>query len=358
MSTLTTLYDDYGTSPWIDNLQRSWLLDGTLQRLLQSGVRGLTSNPTIFAHAISNGSEYDTQIHSLKGATADDAYWDLVLADIGDACDIMLPLFRSTGGVDGFVSVEVDPRLARKSDETIQAAEWIWKRVNRENLLVKIPATKEGVSAVREVIGRGISVNVTLIFSVERYEEVITAFQDGLATLAQGSPDKLSSVHSVASFFISRTDTKVDALVQQLGNPHLAGKAAVAQATVAYQRFLERFSTPAWKDLAAQGAHAQRPLWASTSTKNPAYPDLLYVESLIAPQCVNTMPQATLEAYLDHGTPSFALLNGADQAASTLTALQEAGVDLGEVARELEDEGVASFASSHESILQLVGSKL
>ena len=358
MGILTTLYDDYGTSPWIDNLQRSWLLDGTLQKLVHDGVRGLTSNPTIFAHAIAGGTEYDEQIATLKGTKADDAYWELVLADICNACDVMLPLFRSTGGADGFVSVEVDPRLARERNATVEAARWIWSRVQRENLLVKIPATVEGVSAVREVIANGISVNVTLIFSVDRYDEVITAFQDGLSALAKTEPSKLASVHSVASFFISRTDTKVDAALERLGSRNLEGKTAVAQATVAYQRFLERFATNTWKDLAAQGAHAQRPLWASTSTKNPAYPDLLYVESLIGPQCVNTMPQSTLDAFIDHGKPSFAMLESFDQATALLKSVESAGVDLAQVAIELENEGVESFASSHESILELIGTKL
>jgi transaldolase len=358
MSQLGTLYDDFGVSPWIDNLQRSWLQDGTLSKLLDLGVRGLTSNPTILANAISKGEEYDEQIATLKGQGADAVYWALVLRDIGDAADLTKGLFASSGGKDGFISIEVDPRLAHEEDATVEAALALSSTLDRPNVMIKVPATKAGVRAFRRIIAQGVSVNVTLIFSVPRYLEVMEAYLGGLAELAEKDPSKVSTVHSVASFFISRTDTKVDARLDTIGREDLAGRAAIAQAKLAYQEFLHTFSSPQWNALSNHSANMQRPLWASTSTKNPAYPDLLYVEGLIGPNCVNTMPQATLEAYIDHGKPTASLTQGVEDAHQIVSELEAVGIDLLEVAAELEDEGVKSFASAHESILALLNDKL
>lgn len=359
MSSLSSLYDEYGLSPWVDNLQRSWLRDNTLRQLIDQGVRGLTSNPTIFAKAISEGSEYDQEIAGLQGASVDDAYWELVFADIKEACRLMAPLHQATDGRDGFVSMEVDPRLARDTGKTIASAKAIAERMTQPNLMVKIPATREGIPAIREAIASGISINVTLIFSLHRYQEVMEAYITGLEDLSRSSPERLGAVHSVASFFISRTDTKIDAALDKLQAPEsLKGKTAVAQAKIAYQAFLEKFSSERWLELASQGANIQRPLWASTSTKNPAYPDLLYVESLIGPQCVNTMPYATLLAYVDHGRPSTSLLERISDSEEILAKVTDLGINLDAVAIELEEEGVASFAESHEGLLELLSSRL
>lgn len=359
MAVLRALNDDFGQSAWIDNLQRSWLEDGTLATLIDKGVRGLTSNPTIFANAISKGTEYRGDLEALRGSTPDEAYWKLVLDDVGNACDLFLPLNTTSGGSDGFVSVEVDPRLARDTAGTIESAKTIWSKLSRKNLLVKIPATKEGVPAVEEVIAAGISVNVTLIFSLQRYREVIDAYQRGIARLAKRDPSLLQSVNSVASFFVSRTDTKVDPLIAK--HPELssyAGKTAIAMAKAAYQIFLEAFSSDDWRDLEALGANSQRPLWASTSTKNPAYPELLYVENLIGPKTVNTMPYATMLAFIEKGVPRPSILEDVSDSLAVLDTLEAAGISLATATEELELEGVESFAASHESILELLATLL
>ncbi|MGH9205199.1 MAG: transaldolase, partial [Acidimicrobiales bacterium] len=295
MTKLHELFDKEGQSPWIDNLKRSYILDGQLAGLAKKGVRGVTSNPTIFAKAIEGEDDYDAEFGTLiKTMSVEEAYWSLVVDDIKHALAILRPLYDSSDGTDGFVSLEVAPSLANDTDRTIASARDLHGRVNKPNLFVKIPATSAGVPAIRQMISEGRSINVTLIFSVKRYGEVIEAYLSGLEALAQSGGD-VSKVASVASFFVSRVDTEVDRRLTELadgGAPGLAGKAAVAQAKLAYQLFRERFSGSRWEALAAKGARVQRPLWASTSTKNPAYPDLVYVDDLIGPDTVNTMPES------------------------------------------------------------------
>ncbi|MGH9297737.1 MAG: transaldolase, partial [Acidimicrobiales bacterium] len=310
MTRLHELYAKGGQSPWVDNLKRSWLTEGHLARLIEEGVRGLTSNPTIMAKAIEEGSDYDEQFEASyrEHGNVLDSYWDLVVKDVSDALDVFRPLYDESGGKDGFASIEVAPNLARDTEGTIAAARDLHKRIDKPNTLVKIPATKAGIPAIRQMISEGRSINVTLIFSISRYEEVMEAYLSGLEELVSSGGDPLA-VASVASFFVSRVDTEADRRLEAIisGDPsgaeaakakHLRGKTAVAQARTAYQHYLRRFAGPRWEKLAAAGANAQRPLWASTSTKNPDYPDLAYVETLVGENTVNTMPEKTLEAFL------------------------------------------------------------
>jgi transaldolase len=358
MTKLHDLYLEQGQSPWLDNLRRGWITGGELADWVERGVRGITSNPTIFQKAISVGHDYDDQFGELiaGGASIDDAYWSLVTTDIEDALRILRPVHDASGGVDGYVSVEVAPDLARDRDGTVASARELHARIDEPNLFVKVPATAEGVEAIRTLVGEGHSINVTLIFGLDRYEEVMEAYISGL----EAYDGDLSTVTSVASFFVSRVDTEVDQRLEAIGTDAalaLRGKAAVAQAQVAYSRFLTRFSGPRWQALAERGAKVQRPLWASTSTKNPAYVDTLYVDTLIGPDTVNTMPEATLDAFEDHGT--LARTVDADPAAAeqTLAAIGEAGVDLDDVSRVLEEQGVSSFAKSFDELITSLATK-
>jgi transaldolase len=350
MGRLTSLHQDHGQSPWLDNLRRDWLDDGELARWVDRGVRGVTSNPTIFQKAMTSTDAYQADFASLigDGYSTLDAYWELVIDDITGALEVLEPVHRSSGGEDGFVSVEVAPSLARDTEGTIEAARDLHRRIATPNLYVKIPATAEGLPAITAAVAEGISVNVTLIFGIERYAEVIDAYLDGLEQL-EGD---LSEVSSVASFFISRVDTEVDKRLEAIATPQalaLRGTAAIAQGRAAYALFRERTSTPRWQALAERGARLQRPLWASTSTKNPAYPDTLYVDELIGPDTVNTMPDATLVAFEDHG--ALARRVDADDGRAALDRLGEAGIDLADVATVLEDEGVAAFEASFDDLV-------
>ena len=357
MTTLNDLYDGQGQSPWLDNLRRDWLQDGTLAHLVDQGVRGVTSNPTIFAKAISGQDTYDEQFGSLVGTVpVEDAYWDLVVDDINAALQILRPVFDSSGGGDGFVSVEVAPSLAHYTEGTITAARGLHERIDQPNVLVKIPATPECVPSIHQMIAEGRSINVTLIFSITRYGEVIEAYLSGLEALAASGADDLSGVASVASFFISRVDTEVDKRIEAVADGDagllaLRGKAAVAQARLAYALFTERFAGPRWEALAAKGARKQRPLWASTSTKNPAYPDLAYVDTLIGPDTVNTMPDATVADFLDHGTVARTVDTDVAGSRAVIDRLAAAGIDMEDVAATLETEGVASFAASFDDLM-------
>jgi transaldolase len=358
MTRLHDLYATGGQSPWMDNLRRDWLNDGTLARWVADGVRGVTSNPTIFAKAIEGEDDYDEQFSSLiRRHSVDEAYWELVVTDIVQACGLLSDVHRESGGKDGFVSLEVAPALARDTAGTEAMARQLHDTVDRDNLLVKVPGTAEGVAAIRTLVGEGTSINVTLIFSVERYDEVMEAYLSGLEALVAAGTTDLAHVAGVASFFVSRVDTEVDRRLESLGRSDLAGRAAVAQAQVAYQHFVDTFRGPRWEALAAKGAQVQRPLWASTSTKNPAYPDLLYVDSLIGPDTVNTMPDGTLAAFADHGTVARTLDADPDGAAATLAELGQAGVDMADVSATLEDEGVASFAKSFDELIQTLTDK-
>ncbi|MGO9197789.1 MAG: transaldolase [Acidimicrobiales bacterium] len=363
MTRLQELYERGGQSPWIDNLKRSWLTGGHLAELIGAGVRGLTSNPTIMAKAIEEGDGYDDQFEESYGRNKSvlDAYWDLVVTDVEGALDHFRPLYDASHGTDGFVSIEVAPSLARDTPGTIEAARGLHERIARPNVLVKIPATEEGVPAIRRMISEGHSINVTLIFSLERYEEVMEAYLAGLEALVARGGDP-SRVASVASFFVSRVDTETDRRLEAITAEHpdtaravaahaLLGKTAVAQARLAYEHFLDRFSGERWERLLSAGARPQRPLWASTSTKNPLYPDLLYVETLIGPDTVNTMPEQTLDAFLDHGHTA-RTVSDFDRGHEVLDALAEVGVDLADVACTLEDQGVTAFEKSFDEVGQ------
>ena len=362
MDRLQHLYFEQGQSPWLDNLKRSYLTGGTLRALVAAGVRGLTSNPTIFQKAIQGSDDYDEQQRSLvqSGASVIEQYWAMVLADINGALDEFAALYASSFGGDGFVSVEVDPGLAHDGAGTEAAARELHQQVSRPNLMVKIPGTAEGLPAIQRMIAEGRNINVTLIFSLDRYQKVMDAYIDGLEEYAAAVDSDLSKVASVASFFISRVDNEVDARLNSIGTEAalaLRGKAAIAQARLAYHAFRHTFSGPRWEALAADGAVVQRPLWASTSTKNPSYPDTLYLDELIGPDTVNTIPDATLDAFIDHGTVARTIDEGLAHAELVWRQLSEVGVDMDDIAEQLEREGVASFQKSFEELLAALASK-
>jgi transaldolase len=328
--------------------------------MVDEGIRGVTSNPTIFQKAMTGTDAYSADFARLiEGGTVEQAFWEMATADVTAALEILHPLYEQSGAGDGFVSLEVSPRLAYDTEGTIKDARQFHETINMPNLLVKIPATEAGVPAIHQMISEGRNINVTLIFSLERYNDVIEAYISGLEKLEKAGGD-VSRVHSVASFFVSRVDTEVDRRLEKSGVENveqIRGKAAVAQAKLAYQLFEERFSGARWDALHDKGAHPQRPLWASTSTKNPAYPDLLYVDSLIGPHTVNTMPDATVDAFKDHGTVARTVDKDVDQARADLDALHVAGIDMHDVSRQLEDEGVAAFSKSFDELMQALEDK-
>ncbi|HJU80371.1 MAG TPA: transaldolase [Acidimicrobiia bacterium] len=345
-----------GQSIWSDQLSREMIDGGELERRIsEDAVSGVTSNPTIFAGAITKGAAYDRPLQELakSGHTAEEIVTKLMTADIADACDVLRSTWEWSEGGDGFVSVEVSPLVAHETDATVaEAREWV-KRIDRPNLLVKVPATAAGVDAIRRLTAEGISINVTLVFSLPRYAQVMEAYQKGLAEYAEAG-GKLKLVNSVGSFFVSRVDTEVDKRLEGVeGGDRLMGKIAIAQARVAYGMFLERFRTPEWMALERKGGRVQRPLWASTSTKNPAYPDVMYVEHLVAPHTINTMPLETMDAFQDHGTPLAQPFGEGDvaQAQADLDRLAEIGIDLDDVSQVLEDQGVDKFAKSWDELL-------
>ncbi|MHB8295706.1 MAG: transaldolase [Acidimicrobiales bacterium] len=372
MTKLHDLYDQQRQSPWVDNLQRSWITGGHLAELVAKGIRGVTSNPTIFAKAIEAGSDYDQQFSSLIGSgpigasTIENAYWELVVDDIRGALEVLRPIYYSSDGSDGFVSIEVAPSLAHDTDATLRAARSLHELIAKPNLMVKVPATAAGVPAIRALIAEGRNINVTLIFSLERYAEVMEAYLSGLEELVQHGGDP-SQVNSVASFFVSRVDSEVDGRLDRLAAAAvgpgrekleaLRGKAGLSQARLAYASFRSQFSGPRFEALAAVGAKVQRPLWASTSTKNPAYPDLLYADGLIGPDTVDTLPEATIDAFMDHGTVRRTVDEDLDGSRSELTRLAEAGIDVASVTQQLEDEGVASFSKSFDELMQSLSDK-
>jgi transaldolase len=361
MTRLERLYTEYGQSPWLDNLTRGHLRDGTLARMIAGGIRGLTANPTIFTRAIVGSADYDEQFSALTAAgySIEDAYWQLVQDDIVAALALLRPIFDASRGTDGFASVEVAPELARDTEATLVAARALHHRIALPNLFVKIPATVEGVSAVRTMIADGHSINITLIFSLARYGQIIEAYLSGLESLVERGGDP-SSVGSVASFFVSRVDTEVDRRLNAIATEEalsLRGEAARAQAKLAYQLFRERFSGPRWQRLAGLGAQPQRPLWASTSTKNPADPDTRYVDDLIGPDTVTTMPEVTIAAFTDHGTLARTIDTGVDAATAVMRRLAAAGVDMDDVGLTLENQGVASFHASYQNVLAALTDK-
>jgi transaldolase len=361
MTRLRNLYDEQGQSPWLDNLTRPYLRDGTLAGLVTRGVRGVTANPTIVARAIEASDAYDEQLQMLlsAGQTVEAAYWELAIDDVVHALEVLRPTFDASDGIDGLVSIEVAPACAFDTEASITAARALHERIHEPNLLVKIPATTQGVAAIRAMIGEGRSINVTLIFSLARYGEVLEAYLSGLEALAAHGGD-LSSVRSVASFFVSRVDTEVDRRLEVLGSDDalaLRGRAAVAQARLAYRLFRAAHSGERWERLAALGARVQRPLWASTSTKNPGYPDTLYVDSLIGPHTVNTLPEKTMEAFEDHGTLARTIDAGTAAADDVLRELATVGVDMDDVGHTLEDQGIATFAASFDHVVGTLARK-
>lgn len=358
MTRLHDLYDSEGQSPWLDNIRRGWITSGELAAWVERGVRGLTSNPSIFQKAIQGSEEYDDQFRESIGMGLDveASYWELVTRDIGAAIDILRPVYDSSNGLDGYVSVEVDPGLARDADGTEAAARELDVRLDAPNLYIKIPATAEGLAPIQQMITEKRSINVTLIFSLERYAEVMEAYLAGLEAAA----GDLSDISSVASFFISRVDVEVDRRLDAIGTPEaraLRGKAAIANGKLAYELFRQTFSGPRWEALVERGARVQRPLWASTSTKDPEYPDTLYVDELIGPDTVNTLPDNTLEAFEQRGTVARTIDVDVDDARATIAGLASLGIHMDEVTQKLEDEGVAAFEKSFDELLGVLSEK-
>jgi len=353
-----------GVSVWLDDISRERLTTGNLAGLIRDRhVVGVTSNPTIFAHALASGSAYDAQLADLevREVGLEEASRTITSYDIRWACDVLRPVYDTTDGVDGRVSLEVDPRIARDTAKTIAEARALWWLVDRPNLFIKIPATEQGLPAITQCLSEGISINVTLIFSLERYGQVIDAFFAGMEQAGQAGHD-LATIASVASFFVSRMDTEVDKRLDKIGSPEAAavrGKAAIANARLAYELYEERFATPRWEALRQAGGRPQRPLWASTSTKDPAYPDTMYVEELVAPGTVNTMPESTLHAMADHGRlHGNTASTGYDQAREVFADLEELGISYLDVVTVLEDEGVAKFAASWQEMLETISTQL
>jgi transaldolase len=355
---------ELGVSIWLDDLSRELIETGDLQKLIDTrNVVGVTTNPTIFANALAKGDRYEEQVRALaaRGADAEAAVFDITTDDVRNGCDIMRPVYDRSGHLDGKVSIEVDPRMAKDTEATIESARKLWATVDRPNLFIKIPATREGLPAIRTAISEGISVNVTLIFSLQRYREVMEAYVEGLEGAKAAGRD-LSEIASVASFFVSRVDTEIDKRLDGIGTDEaraLRGQAAIANARLAYQAFEEVTSTSRWQALADAGAKVQRPLWASTGVKNPDYDDTMYVTQLMAADTVNTMPGATLEAVADHGAITGDAVRGnyAD-AAALLDRLAAVGVDYDDVVDLLEREGVEKFEKSWEELLATVRDEL
>jgi transaldolase len=351
---------ELGQSVWIDFLSRKLVHGGELARMMEEdAVVGVTSNPTIFQKAISEGDAYDEQLREVLAEEDDpkEVFLKLAIKDVQDACDLLRPVWDGGAGQDGYVSIEVDPNLAYDTEGTIAEAQRLHELVDRPNCFVKIPATEPGLPAIEEMIARGRSINVTLIFSLERYAEVVEAFQRGLERLVASGGDP-GPVASVASFFVSRVDTEADKRLEELGAPdELKGRLAIANAKLAYQRYQELHSGERWEALATKGARTQRCLWASTSTKNPAYRDVMYVEELIGPQTVDTMPEETIRAFQDHGEVALTLERDLDEARRVFERIAEAGVDYDDVVAVLEKEGVDKFSDSFKELLEGVRAK-
>jgi transaldolase len=351
---------EHGVSVWVDTLSREMLETGELARLMrEDAVVGVTSNPTIFQKALAEAAWYDEQLRAEAQETQDplELFFRLALEDIRDACDLLRPVWDRTGGVDGYVSMEVDPRIAYDRDAQFEQATRFHREVERPNLYEKIPGTEPGLGAIEDSIASGRSINVTLIFSLARYAAVVEAYLRGLERLVAGGGDP-ATVNSVASFFVSRVDTEADRRLEEVGRTDLAGRLAIANAKLAYAHWQDAFSGDRWEFLRGKGARNQRCLWASTSTKNPAYRDVLYVEELIGPETVNTMPLETVAAFQDHGEVRDTLETGVDEARALLDQLAEAGVDYDDVVATLEDEGVQKFDESFGSLLEGIDAKL
>ncbi len=348
-----------GQSVWVDFLSRESIRGGHLQSLIDDySVVGATSNPTIFQKAMSEGDAYDEQLRELPREDVAKVFWALAQQDVSDACDLFAPVWEAGGGRDGYVSLEVDPRLAYDTLASYREAIRLHEEIDRPNLMVKIPATRPGLAAIEDALAKGRSINITLIFSLRRYAEVAESYVRGLERLVAEGGDP-SKVASVASFFVSRIDTEADRRLEELGAPdELKGKLAIANAKLAYAHYLEVFAGPRWEFLASKGATPQRVLWASTSTKNPAYPDTLYIEQLLGPDTVDTIPEDTILAYADHGEPQARLGRDLDEAHALMARLADAGLDYDDVTDTLEREGVEKFEASFDDLLKALGDKL
>jgi transaldolase len=350
---------DAGVSIWLDDLSRERIETGNLAKLVEEkGVVGVTTNPSIFASALAKGEKYEPQVKELKaaGADVDTTVFELTTKDVSDAADILRPVYDATGGADGRVSIEVEPGMARDTDATVAMAKKLWDKIGKPNTLIKIPATLEGLPAIAATIADGISVNVTLIFSLERYRGVMDAYIDGLERADAAGKD-LSTIHSVASFFVSRVDTEVDGRLPE--DSPLRGTAALANARLAYEAFEEIFGSDRFKALEAKGAHAQRPLWASTGVKDPNLPDTLYVTELVVANTVNTMPEKTLDAVADHGEIiGDRVHNTYEESRDAIAALEREGISYDEVVKILEDEGLDKFSKSWDELLETVQAEL
>ncbi|HFQ95349.1 MAG TPA: transaldolase [Anaerolineae bacterium] len=357
-SKLQRLYDEFGQSIWLDFISRDIMASGQFQELIDLGLRGVTSNPSIFNKAISGSALYDEDIRRLAGEGADAfAIYDVLSqADITAACDALLPLYESSNRGDGYVSIEVNPDLAYDAEGTVAEAQRLWRSIDRPNLMVKVPATREGIPAIRRLIAAGVNVNATLMFSLRHYEAVAYAFIEGVEDRARAGED-VSHVASVASFFVSRIDTAVDKALAAVGNTELQGKIAIANAKLAYDRFKVVFGDARWQALANQGARVQRPLWASTSTKNPAYSDVLYVENLIGPHTVNTLPLHTIQALLDHGRLARTVDQGVEEARAQIARLAELGIDFDQITEDLQTAGVKAFANDFHKLLHTIAQR-
>jgi len=361
MSKLTRLHEEFGQSMWYDNIARNLLESGEIQSLVDDGVRGLTSNPAIFQKAMTGSDVYDTQLRELvaKDRSAAQIYEGLAITDIQRAADILRPVYDVSDGADGYVSLEVSPLLASSTQQTIDEAARLWREVKRPNLMVKIPATPQGLPAIEESLANGLNINVTLIFSRDVYAQVMDAYFNGLQRrVNMGQP--VNRIASVASFFVSRVDSLVDGKLDALDDPgaaSLRGKAGIANAKLAYALFKKKFSGAAWESLVAHGARVQRPLWASTSTKDPAYPDTLYVDNLIGPQTVNTAPPETIEAWVDHGMLAATLQHDVEKARAQLDGLEKLGISMDAVTDQLLQEGVAKFEKPFNQLIDAIKQK-
>lgn len=363
MTKLNKLYE-MGQSVWFDYIRRSLITSGELKDLVDQGVKGVTSNPAIFEKAIAGSSDYDEDLKQLikTDKSVDQIYEALAFEDITLATDVLKPVYESTNGKDGYVSLEVSPHLAYDTEKTISEAKRLFETINRPNLMIKVPATPAGIPAITELIGSGVNVNVTLIFGLQNYRALAEAYIAGLEKLAQtglstkgGHP--LDKVASVASFFVSRVDTAVDKALDKIGNTDLQGKIAIANAKVAYTEFKTIFSGSRWQQLVDKGARVQRVLWASTGTKNPNYSDTLYVDELIGPDSVNTLPPATLDSFIDHGKITETLTKGLDEARQQLAQLAELGIDLNSVTQKLQEDGVVAFAEPFDALMKSIAEK-
>jgi len=351
-------FHQLGQSIWLDYIRRQFIQDGSLQEVVDKGVRGVTSNPAIFKKAIANSDDYDDQLRSLVGQdhSTQDIYEALAIQDIQAAADVLRPIYDESDGVDGYVSLEVRPSLAHDTDGTVEEARKLWQAVDRPNLMVKVPATEAGLPAIQTLIGEGININVTLMFSLEQYNDVATAYISGLEDFADDGGDP-SQVASVASFFVSRLDVMVDEMLEEKGSNDLLGKIGIANARIAYMRFCEIFNGERWQALAAKGARVQRPLWASTSVKNDAYPETLYVDGLLAEHTVNTLPPDTFDALLANGTATINTTCDAPEAKAQLEQLDALGIDLDEVTDKLLEEGIEKFNQPFDALIQAIEDK-